>query len=78
MTRVQRETLIRMEKSQYGDLHFGGRTLLTAWALVSQGYISGGFNGWYSITQRGRNYIRFQMRRRDAKGEASDEFQNGG
>jgi len=63
LTKVQRETLIRFGKSRHGDLHFDGRSLRTAWALKDKDYISGGPGNWYSITQRGRDYLQFRLRR---------------
>jgi hypothetical protein len=49
--------------SRYGELYIGfGRLSLTAQRLVHEGFIERGFADWYSVTQRGKDYLRFGMR----------------
>jgi hypothetical protein len=67
LTPYQRELLVDFVRSKYGDLHIGNRALRTIWRLSAEGMVEGGTANWYSITQRGRDYVRFGMRKKRAK-----------
>ncbi len=62
LTKVQYQTLLKFECSSYGDLHFSGRSLRTAWALKEKGLIAQGYGGWYSILARGYDILRLTRR----------------
>lgn len=64
LTPAQKELMIQFDKSRYGDLHICTRGLRTAWCLKDHGMIVQGSNNWYSITQRGRDFVRFGMRKK--------------
>lgn len=60
-TPVQRALLVRFDRSKYGDLYISGMTLRSLWTLLAEGMVSGNGTMWYSITQRGRDYVRFGL-----------------
>ncbi len=57
LTPVQKDTLIRMGKARYSDMHFDGRTRFTAWALMAKGLIGEGNGNWFSLTLKGQAYL---------------------
>lgn len=63
LTAKQRELVRKFDKSQYGDLHCDGRLRVTVYALIYKGIVEGGSSGWYHLSQRGKDYVRFGMRR---------------
>lgn len=66
LTPVQKSMLADFGKSEYGDLHLSGLRLFnTAIILVCHGMLRQGSVGWFSITQRGRDYLRFGTRRKN-------------
>lgn len=65
MTPYQRNTLRKFADSTHGDLHCSGE-MLTLWRLRAEGMIEGGSNNWWSITPRGRDYIR-ALRQREKR-----------
>lgn len=73
LTKVQRRIMLEMERNvPYQGLRMNGRYLRTAWALVAHGMVQGSSIAWYELTQRGKDYLRFGMRRergRIEKGE---------
>ena len=52
-----------IDRSLHGRVPVEGHPLQTARSLVRFGLLSSGMC-WYSITQRGRDYIRFGTKRR--------------
>lgn len=64
LTRYQKDLIVRFDRSHYGDLHGSLRDQRSLWRLVHEGMIERGLMGWYHITQRGRDFVRFCMRAR--------------
>ena len=62
-TAVQRALLLRFYRSKYGELHGGSTEMRSLWALAYKGLIKLTVCGWYRITQQGRDYVRFGIRK---------------
>lgn len=64
-TKAQRSFLLDLERSKHGALQYGGRCRQTVYALLHHGVVKsfGPFNG-VELTQRGKDYLRFGMRRK--------------
>ena len=69
-TKAQRAFLLELDRATYNALRYGGRQRQTVYALVHHGMVKtfGAFNG-VELTNRGRDYLRFGMRRATAQGE---------
>lgn len=63
-TKKQRELLVRLESSPHGSLRYPLNC--TSLRLTYEGMAKGEtiISSWYTITQRGRDYVRFGMRAR--------------
>jgi hypothetical protein len=66
MTPYQRNLLRKFADSKYGDLHGGSKDTLSLWRLKHEGMIESGIMGWWSITQRGRDYVR-ELREKESR-----------
>ena len=66
MTPYQKQNLADFERTKYGEMHCNGRILLTIWSLVEKGMLENRTAGWFRITQRGKDYLRFGTRKRRA------------
>lgn len=64
VTPCQLEMLEACAKDEYGQLHAGFRWMRSIWSLTAKGYVKNLGQGWYEITQRGRDYLRFGKRRK--------------
>lgn len=67
LTKYQRDMLLRFDRAKYNDMHRGTRDYRTFARLFHEGMIDGGPAGWYSLTQRGKDYVRFVLRESQPK-----------
>ena len=58
LTRAQRDLLGEIAASKDGEMHLTGRHKLMADRLNRKGYLNWGPQGWYAITDAGRQVLR--------------------
>lgn len=71
-TAYQIDLITRMARDRYGDFHEVPRARAAFFKLRHEGMVEQGWGGWWSITQRGRDYVRFGLPKKRLSREEKD------